>query len=51
MDYDTDCRQLIKLGIRHLPVMLLFQGDKPMGLKMGSLTAQVLAKWLTAKLS
>ncbi|AIC63779.1 hypothetical protein HCTETULN_029 [Candidatus Hodgkinia cicadicola] len=50
LSFDANYRDLIKFGIKHLPIMFLFQDDRPMGLKVGALTAQVLSEWLVSKI-
>ncbi|AHL31091.1 MAG: hypothetical protein HCTETUND2_154 [Candidatus Hodgkinia cicadicola] len=50
LSFDANYRDLIKFGIKHLPVMFLFQDDKPLAVKVGALTAQVLSEWLISKI-
>ncbi|XXN13555.1 MAG: hypothetical protein AAI902_00460 [Candidatus Hodgkinia cicadicola] len=50
LSFDANYRDLIKFGIKHLPVMFLFQDDRPMGIKVGALTAQILSEWLMSKI-
>ncbi|AUG91364.1 Thioredoxin [Candidatus Hodgkinia cicadicola] len=43
-------RDLIKFGVKHLPAVFLFQGDKPLAVKVGALAARVLSEWLISKI-
>ncbi|XXN19671.1 MAG: hypothetical protein AAJB65_00410 [Candidatus Hodgkinia cicadicola] len=51
LNFDINCRDLIKLGIKQLPVVILFSDSKPIGIKIGSLTIKALREWLAFKLS
>ncbi|AHL30956.1 MAG: hypothetical protein HCTETUND1_148 [Candidatus Hodgkinia cicadicola] len=50
LSFDANYRDLIKFGIKHLPVAFLFQNNKPLGVKVGALTARVLSEWLISKI-
>ncbi|ATW05960.1 Thioredoxin [Candidatus Hodgkinia cicadicola] len=50
LSFDSNYRDLIKFGIKHLPIMFLFQDGRPMGVKVGALTAHALSEWLLSKM-
>ncbi|AUG34115.1 Thioredoxin [Candidatus Hodgkinia cicadicola] len=50
LSFDATHRDLIKFGIKHLPVVFLFQRDRPMAIIVGALTAQILSDWLVSKI-
>lgn len=50
LGFDANYRGLIKFGIKHLPVVLLFRDDRPLAVKVGALTAQILSEWLISKI-
>ncbi|AUG33925.1 Thioredoxin [Candidatus Hodgkinia cicadicola] len=50
LSFDASRRDLIKLGVKRLPVVFLFQGDSPMGIRVGALTAQILSERLVSKI-
>ncbi|ATY93527.1 Thioredoxin [Candidatus Hodgkinia cicadicola] len=51
LNFDINYRELVKFGIRHLPILILFRDNRPIGIKIGSLTVQTLCDWLTSKMS